>query len=105
MSEVLSFGDNKRATGFTNPVKCAQVCLGCLGLPVDEASFDRVAEIIGDSPPEVLAQGFIIYGMNELQHLCKIGGFALATPPDQPDGSPIRCYTAGEWAALNGNLQ
>lgn len=101
-AQVIHLGE----LGYRNAALCAKAAIvHGMGVPVDEASFNRVAELIGDCSADVLADGFVVCGMNELQHLCKIGNFVVATPPDEPDGSPIRCYLVSEWAKLQGELQ
>lgn len=50
---------------------------------VDEASFKRVAEICGDAPPEVLAEGFVVKDLLEdVTKLCDIGKFVVYMETD-----------------------
>lgn len=90
--------------GFRNPCRAVAAWLKGAGLPYDAESFDRVAEIVGDVDSSKL-DGLIVSNLDHVQYLCRIGGFVIATPPDMPDGSPVRAYTVGEWASMIGELQ
>lgn len=90
--------------GFRNPCSAVAAWLKGAGLPYDAESFDRVAGIVGDVDPSKI-DGLIVHGFDQIQYLCRIGGFVIATPPDEPDGSPVRAYTVGEWASMKGELQ
>lgn len=52
--------------GHRNPVNCMWALVSATeGLTADEESFREVAEIVGDAPPEVLANGFICENFSE----------------------------------------
>jgi hypothetical protein len=65
-------------TGFLNPVLAAEMWVARNGIPYDMDSFERVAKLRGDAASEVVADGFIVTGYDDLQRLCDIGDFCLA---------------------------
>jgi hypothetical protein len=61
--------------GSKNPVRVAyEVLIQLFDGEVDKASFDRVAEIVGDIDSQ---DGFLVQTMEDLQRLCAIGNFCV----------------------------
>lgn len=62
--------------GFNNPVRAALAFLRGHGewVKIDEASFERVAEVVGDVP---IDGGFLVDSVEKLGRLCELGGFAI----------------------------
>lgn len=79
-------------TGYKNAALCALAYVKAIGLPVDETSFARVAGKIGDATDEQIAQGFIVTTYEDLERLCDIGGFLIASKDDL-----ITAFMPEEW--------
>jgi hypothetical protein len=58
-------------------VKAALMFVQSMGLPIDVESFKRTADAVGDSPPETLADGFLVNQLSDLERLCNEGGFSV----------------------------
>lgn len=81
-------------TGYRNPIKALAAGVKACGAKIDTASFDRLAELRGDSRPEEIADGFIIRGYDDLQRLCELGNVVIAT---DPKSGLVVCHDPAEW--------
>jgi hypothetical protein len=62
--------------GPKNPVRVVyKVLIQLFDGEVDKASFDRVAEIVGDTESQ---DGFLVQTMEDIERLCDIGNFGIA---------------------------
>lgn len=80
-------------TGFINPAVAAKAFVKAMGVPMDETSFDRVAEQCGNSAPDELAKGFLINTYEDVQRLCDLGQFCIFT--HAKTGLVTALYVAG----------
>lgn len=80
--------------GYTNPVRAACYAIKSLGVPVDEASFDRLAARRGDASPEQIANGFLIRGCDDIQRLCDMADMVIVSA----DGI-VTAFAAEDWVA------
>lgn len=89
----MSWQDEITIHGHKNPVIAARKFLEACGLLLDEESFEKVAEMVGDSDDETLKHGFIVNSVYGLQHLCEVGNFVIVF-----DGTMnlVRAYLPGE---------
>ena len=81
-----------KVNGLRNPVRAALMYVQAMGLPIDVESFKRTADVIGDSLPDVLADGFLVQNLSDLERLCDLGKFVVG----YVDGNLV-CCPAAEW--------
>lgn len=82
-------------TGFVNPVSCALHAVELMyDGSIDRESFQRLAVNRGSASPEVLREGFIVRGHEDLAELCEIGNFVIAFGGD----GLVRAYEPDEYA-------
>lgn len=75
--------------GDKNPVRVAKIALLQLGVPVDEESFDKVAEQVGDIQSD---EGFFIRNVRDIDALCAIGDFRVVFLDDDGRLTCVKGY-------------
>jgi len=81
-------------TGHKNAVSATLACLKASSIPVDEPSFQRLAELRGDAAALVIENGFIVVGYEGLQRLCDIGDMIIHWKY-----GVVTAYGTEEWTA------
>lgn len=89
--EITVDGDTAKLHGLRNAAYCAKLALKAMGFTVDEESFDRVASLRGDAPPEALEKGFIVQSYDDIQRLCEIADMAI-----YQDGDTIKAIAVSQ---------